>query len=124
MPLAAADAENPGSANLRLHVFQKARRAPLARVDAQAFVSATSDPKSVAGFLSSSIREAPRGRVCLSAAGPACMLRAMKAVFLARHHLVDEGLDVSIVPEFGTSDDGSLSVVNIFALAHATGEAI
>ena len=35
-------------------------------------------------------------------------------------HLQEDKLDLSIIPEFGKSDEG-VSLVNIFVLAHAAG---
>jgi len=116
-----SSAPNTGAASI--HVFQKAKRTNLAKVNAQISVSATSLPPKVAGFLSNSMREASLGRVCMTAAGPQAVLKALKAIFLSRHHLRDEGIDVSIVPEFGKSEEG-LSLINIFCLSHQVDGAI
>ena len=92
-----------------------------------------------------------KARLCITVAGPQPVLRALKAVFLARHHLAEaaarhplttyclrrtthhlllptyflpttsqDKLDLSIIPEFGKSDEG-VSLVNIFVLSHAPG---
>ena len=87
-------------------------------------MSATSEPAKVAGYISNCVREGPaKARLCITVAGPQPMLRALKAIFLARHHLAEEKLDLSIVPEFGKSDEG-VSLVNIFVLSHAVGARI
>ena len=78
----------------------------------------------VAGFISQTMREASLGRICITAAGPQAVLKALKAVYLARHHLRDENLDLSVVPEFGKSEDGLLSLVNMFCLSHQVGASI
>ena len=94
------------------------------QVSEQIFVSATSEPAKVAGYISNCVREGPaKARLCITVAGPQPMLRALKAIFLARHHLAEEKLDLSIVPEFGKSDEG-VSLVNIFVLSHAVGARI
>lgn len=117
-------AESSASAMVKLHVFQKAKRTRLAEVSEQIFVSATSEPAKVAGYISNCVREGPaKARLCITVAGPQPMLRALKAIFLARHHLAEENLDLSIVPEFGKSDEG-VSLVNIFVLSHAVGAGI
>ena len=79
-----------------------------AEVNEQIFVSSSSDPTKVAGYIASCMREATLGRLCVTAAGPQPMLRALKAIYLGRHYLQDDGLDLSVVPEFGKSEDGAL----------------
>ena len=87
-------------------------------------MSATSEPAKVSGYIANCVREGPaKARLCITVAGPQPMLRALKAIFLARHHLAEENLDLSIVPEFGKSDEG-VSLVNIFVLSHAVGAGI
>lgn len=110
-------AENKLSANVALHVFKKSERSSLAQVSQQIFVSGTSEPSKVATFISESLRESSLGRVCVTAAGPHPMLRALKAIFVARHLASERGSDLSIVPEFGKSEEG-LSLVNIFVIEH------
>lgn len=114
---------NPSGAKATLHVFKKKRRTNLSQVNSQVYVSGTSEPSAVAGFISNSIRAASLGRICVTACGPQPVLRALKAVFIARHHLRDEQTDLSIVPEFGQSDEG-LSLVNIFVLSHPVGASL
>ena len=116
-------AANSQTAVAALHVFNKAKRTSLAKVNSQIFVSASSEPSKVSGYVAKSIRDASLGRVCITACGPAAVLRALKAIFLARHHLRDDSLELSIVPEFGKSEEG-LSLLNIFALAHRIGSAL
>lgn len=115
-------ADNSNSANANMHVFLKQKRQNLSRVSAQLQVSSSSGPPSVAGALAAAIREAPKNlqRVCVSAAGPGAMLRAVKAIFLARHYLSEDNLDLSVVPEFENIDNGP-SVVHLFCIAHVPG---
>ena len=114
-------AESSASAMVKLHVFQKAKRTSLAEVSEQIFVSATSEPDKVSGYIANCVREGPaKARLCITVAGPQPVLRALKAIFLARHHLAEDKLDLSIIPEFGKSDEG-VSLVNIFVLSHAPG---
>ena len=69
---------NPNSSCVSLHVFHKKRRTSLARVNNQIFVSADSRPSAVGGFIAHSLREAPLGRVAITACGPHPLTRALK----------------------------------------------
>jgi stage V sporulation protein SpoVS len=81
-------AESSQTAMVKLHVFKKAKRTNLAQVKEQIFTNATSEPGKVAGYIANCMREAGKNaRVCITAAGPQPMLRALKGVFLARHYL-------------------------------------
>ncbi|KAL1525932.1 hypothetical protein AB1Y20_020758 [Prymnesium parvum] len=113
----------PHTASVALHVFKKAKRTSLAKVNEQVFVSGTSDPHKVATFVSQSVRQASLGRICVTACGPQAVLKALKAIFLARHHLREEQSDISVVPEFGKSEEG-LAIVNIFCVSHRAGASI
>lgn len=44
----------------------------------------------------------------------------MKAIYLARHYLQEDGSDASMIPEFDHSEDG-VSLINFFILTHTTG---
>lgn len=111
--------EHSGTANVNLHVFQKQQRSDLSRVLAQMSVSGTSEPGKVAGAIAATAREAvnPK-RLCVSCAGPAAMLNALKAIFLARRYLVDDGIDLSVIPEFENVNNGP-TLVHLFTLVHA-----
>jgi len=111
--------DSAATANVNLHVFQKRQRSDLSRVVAQLQVSGSSEPSKVAGAIANTAREAttdPR-RLCVSCCGPAAMLNALKAIFLARHYLADDGLDLSIIPEFENILNGP-SLVHLFTLVH------
>ncbi len=84
------------STNVALHCFNKSRRHKLARVSEQIFVSGTSDPAAVAKYVAASARDAQLGRICVTACGPQPVLRALKAIYLARHALREWNLDLSI----------------------------
>lgn len=115
--------DSPMTASVKLYVFKKARRSDLSHVSEQMFVNASSDPPKVAGYIANCMRQSQLGRICVTAAGAQAMLRALKSIYLARHYLQEDALDLSIVPEFGKSDDG-ISLVNIFVLSHAVGARI
>ena len=118
-------ADNGKTAKADIHILAKRRIDDLSRVSAQLMVSKSSVTPKVAGALAASIREAPKNlkRVCISAAGPDAMIRAAKAIYMARHFLTDDELDLSVIPEFDNADDGP-SVVNLFCIAHAPGAEI
>ena len=118
-------ADNGKTAKADIHILAKRRIEDLSRVSAQLMVSKSSVTPKVAGALAASIREAPKNlkRVCISAAGPDAMIRAAKAIYMARHFLTDDELDLSVIPEFDNADDGP-SVVNLFCIAHAPGAEI
>lgn len=116
-------ASAPRGGNVALYVFQKSRRTSLAKVNQQIYVSGTSEPPKVGGYISECVRQASLGRICVTACGPQAVLNSLKAIFLARHNVRPENIEISIVPEFGHSADG-LSLVNIFCLAHRIGAAV
>jgi len=112
------------SANVALQLVQKAQRSDLSRVVAQLHVSASSDPGKVAGAIASTAREVGKvPRICVSCAGPAAMLIALKANFLARRFLSDDGLDLAVVPEFENVENGP-TLVHLFTLVHKPGSAL
>jgi len=114
-------AESNMTANAQLHVFPKAKRTNLSRVNAHLSVSSSSRPAAVAGAIAGSLREAALGRICVTAAGAQAVLMTMKAIYLARHYLQEEGNDASVLPEFDHSEDGKISLINFFVLSHASG---
>ena len=61
-------------------------------------VSKTSDPKKVAGAISSHIRD--DGAVDIVAVGPIALNQAIKSIIIARSYLVVNNLDVNTVPSF------------------------
>lgn len=107
------------SANVALRLTQKRQRSDLSTVIAQLQVSGHSEPGKVAGAIAGTAREATGNlkRLCVSCAGPAAMLNALKAVFLARRYLADEQLDLSVVPEFENVQNGP-TLVHLFTLIH------
>eukprot|EP00310_Coccolithus_braarudii_P014253 CAMPEP_0183357786 /NCGR_PEP_ID=MMETSP0164_2-20130417/47357_1 /TAXON_ID=221442 /ORGANISM="Coccolithus pelagicus ssp braarudi, Strain PLY182g" /LENGTH=271 /DNA_ID=CAMNT_0025531505 /DNA_START=23 /DNA_END=838 /DNA_ORIENTATION=+ len=112
------------TANVNLHIAQKRERTDLSRVLAQLTVSGSSDPGKVAGAIAKTAREATSlRRLCVSCAGPAAMLNALKAVFLARHYLKDDEVDLSIVPEFENVVNGP-SLVHLFTIVHQPDEVL
>lgn len=119
--------DSSGTANVNLHVMQKAKRTDLAKVVAQLQVSGSSEPGKVAGAIAATAREVVEKntlkRMCVSCAGPAAMLNALKAVFLARRYLADDGVDLSVIPEFENVNNGP-TLVHLFTIVHAPGEAL
>lgn len=61
-------------------------------------VAAASDPGKVAGAVAGKIREGER--VALSAIGPDSVKILLKAYILARKYVTDDGLDLTLRPEF------------------------
>jgi len=110
------------STMVTLHVFQKAKRTDLSRVNAHLSVSARSVHASVAGAIAGNLREATLNRICVSAAGPMPILCTLKSIFLARHFMHEEQKDISMVPEFDHSDESGISIVNMFVLSHPIGQ--
>jgi len=61
-------------------------------------VSATSNPKSVAGALAAVLRE--RGEAEVQAIGAAAVNQAVKAIAIARGYVAPNGIDLVAVPAF------------------------
>ena len=81
----------------------------------------SSEPGKVAGAIAATAREAGSlKRFCVSCAGPTAMLVALKAIFLGRRFLEEDGLDLSIIPEFENVQDGP-TLVHLFTVAHKPG---
>lgn len=100
------------------------QRSDLSKVLAQLQVSGSSEPGKVAGAIAATARDAGSlKRLCVSCAGPAAMLNALKAVFLARRYLAEEQIDLSIVPEFENVNNGP-TLVHLFTLIHKPGAAL
>jgi stage V sporulation protein S len=65
-------------------------------------VSSTSHPAAVAGAIAGIMRES--GNVEVRAIGAGAINQAMKALTIARKYLVQDDLDLSVVPNFETLD--------------------
>jgi len=118
--------ESANSANVALHLSQKRKRTDLSTVAAQLQVSSSSEPSKVAGAVAGTARECadqPVKRLCVSCAGPAAMLVSLQAVYLARRYLEEDGLDLSVVPEFENVERGP-SIVHLFTLVHKPNAAL
>lgn len=87
-------------AGLKLVLVKSVRRAAAANEpEMQALkVSRDSVPGTVAGAIAKKIRE--NQRVCVLAIGAECVTNAVRAVFLGRKYLTEDGMDISFRPEF------------------------
>ncbi|MDP9312106.1 MAG: stage V sporulation protein S [Chloroflexota bacterium] len=61
-------------------------------------VSTRSRPSAVAGAIAGVMRE--RGEVDVQAIGAGAINQAIKAIAIARSYLLDDGIDVGVVPSF------------------------
>ena len=117
---------SPLQANVALHLSQKRKRTDLSTVAARLQVSSSAEPSKVAGAVAGTAREGadqPVKRLCVSCAGPAALLVSLQAVYLARRYLEEDGLDLSVVPEFENVERGP-SIVHLFTLVHKPNAAL